>query len=162
MGRGRKGAGRGARTQGGGEAITDTFLVSGNVPRDSMSREEYTRFSNLRRELRDIQAELVGIRASRNATQIRREQRMNPVNLYNTSVPAQRRWVNEENPLRRGARAPYQGGESAPNPQVVRLQRAQAVARNDRRTGNVSAYLTRAAQIRRQMRDILQPSLFGG
>jgi hypothetical protein len=160
MGRGRKGAGRGGRGQGGGEAITDTFLLSGNVPRGTMSEAEYTRFSNLRRELRDIQAELVGIRASRNATQVRRDQRMNPLNILDTRMRAVRRDLNTENPTARGSISPYQVGENATSSQVTRLRRAQAVARNERRSGNVAGYLTRAAQIRRQMRDILQPGLF--
>lgn len=161
MGDHKGGAGRGSRRGGAAARVSDTALETIRPARDSMSAAEYSRFTDLQRELKDIQAELLGIRAMRNATQIRRDQRMNPVNLYDTSVPAQRRWVNEENPLRRGARAPYQGGGVAPNSQVTRLQRAQAVARNERRSGNVAGYITRAAQIRRQMRDMLQPGLFG-
>lgn len=162
MGDHKGGAGRkGSRRGGAAAKVSDQALETMRPARDSMSAKEYGRFTGLQRELKDIQSELLGIRTMRNATQIRREQRMNPVNLYDTAVPVQRRWVNDENPTRRGARAPYQGGGVAPNSQVVRLQRAQATARNERRSGNIAGYLTRAAQIRRQMRDILQPGLFG-
>lgn len=161
MGRGRSGAGRNTGRTGQAQNVSDTALETMRVPRDSMSATEYSRFTGLQRELKDIQAELLGIRAMRNATQIRRDQRMNPINLYDQRVRAVRYNVNQENPTARGNISPYQVGDNAPGAQITRLRRAEAVARQTRQSGNIAGSLTRAAQIRRQMRAMLQPGLFG-